>query len=54
VKRYAIKIGEIHLRSGKPVTREQRDAAIKMISGKAPMPDELQEGLEVIKVIDKA
>lgn len=50
--RYAVKIGEIHLRSDKPITKEQRTAAIKMMRGDEPMPSDMQEGLEIIKVLD--
>lgn len=47
---YAIKIGEILLKSDKPITEEQRIAAIKMLRGEEPMSDKLQEGLELVKL----
>ncbi len=47
---YAVKLGEIQLRSAKPITQEQREAAILMLKGEKPFP--YDSGFEVVYVLE--
>ena len=51
--KYAVKIGEVLLTSDKPISTEQRTAAMKMLRKEEPMPLELQGDLEVKLAIDR-
>lgn len=46
--KYAVKLGDIFLEADEPISKEQREQAIKMLKGEEPMTDE-PKGAKIVK-----
>jgi hypothetical protein len=50
--RYSVKIGEIHLRSDKPITDEQRNFAVTALRGHELDMYDLADGSKVVGLVN--